>query len=288
LVEAINQNSGLSNNKSHIISAIRTASERTGVKFSYLLNEAMTESSLNPNSKAKTSSATGLYQFVEQTWLKTVKQSGDKHGLGKFADKIQIGADGIARTRTYADRKEILALRKNPQISANMAGELAKSNERVLVRKTGREIGSTELYMAHFLGASGAAKFLNKMHENPNIKAADLLPNAAKANKSIFYDKNTGKARSVSQIYAKFAKKFDDMPDISTRYAQNNVPNDVSTYKWSPSLYSNNNNNFEYAHTSMLMAQMDMDSFALNAMDYVNKIRKYENHSILSTLAKAA
>lgn len=315
MVESISNNSLLqatagqaSSGKGEVIAAIRSASESTGVEFSYLLNEAMAESSLNPTAKAKTSSATGLYQFIDQTWLKTIKESGSKHGLGEAADKIQIGGDGIARTTTYADRAEILALRNDPQVSANMAAELAKSNQRVLERKTNSDVGSTELYMAHFLGAGGASKFLNKMEENPEASAVDLFPRAANANKAVFYDNATGEARSVSEVYNKFAKKFDDMPAVGstgTAYAQASVPaNDTSATqqsKWQASVVSDVDGSLSYSRrpqlaestpfTTMMMAQMDMDMFAIDAQDYISKIGKYDEtqrRSALSTLAAAA
>ena len=61
--------------------AIHRAAASTGVDFSYLLGQARIESGFNPNARAKTSSATGLFQFIDQTWLGTVKQHGAKHRL---------------------------------------------------------------------------------------------------------------------------------------------------------------------------------------------------------------
>ncbi|MFZ1990358.1 MAG: transglycosylase SLT domain-containing protein, partial [Alphaproteobacteria bacterium] len=59
-----------------VTQALAKASRATGVDFSYLLNTAKRESSLNPDAKSKTSSATGLFQFVEQTWLQALKAHG--------------------------------------------------------------------------------------------------------------------------------------------------------------------------------------------------------------------
>ena len=77
--------------------ALRNASQATGVDFDFLVRTARRESSFNPSAKAPTSSAAGLFQFVEQTWLATVKQHGAKHGLQRFADMISRGADGRYR-----------------------------------------------------------------------------------------------------------------------------------------------------------------------------------------------
>src|SRR5689334_2132516 len=79
---------------SRMTGAIRDAARQTGAGFEYLLNTAIRESNLNPNAKAKTSSATGLFQFIDQTWLGTMKQSGASLGYSKYADAITRTADG--------------------------------------------------------------------------------------------------------------------------------------------------------------------------------------------------
>ena len=76
-----------------VYQAIHAASSSTGVDFKYLFNQARVESSLNPQAKASTSSATGLYQFIEQSWLGVVAKHGDAHGLGWAASAITRGGD---------------------------------------------------------------------------------------------------------------------------------------------------------------------------------------------------
>ncbi len=215
MIEAIsnlNAAKGLADKAMGVTQAIKLASASTGVDFAYLMNKASQESSLNPAATSATSSATGLFQFVEQTWLRTVKTYGAKYGLGAAAERISIGADGVARVKDPSARKAILDLRKNPAASAGMAAELTNENKTALKAEVGGPIGSTELYLAHFLGAGGASEFLNTMRTNPNAKAAEVLPEAAAANHGVFYDKS-GKARSLSQIYQRFAQKFDEAPD---------------------------------------------------------------------------
>lgn len=191
-----------------IINAVQKASAQTGVDFQFLMEKASTESSFNPAAKAKSSSATGLFQFIENTWLNMVKTHGEKYGLGKYANAITVNDDGKACVKDCDLKKEILNLRKNPEISALMAGEYSAENKEILESKVGGDIGATELYLAHFLGAGGAAKFLNSRDTNPEAKAAAVLPQAAAANKSVFYDRSTGRARSLEQIYDLFAQKF--------------------------------------------------------------------------------
>ena len=191
-----------------VTGAIRDAARATGAGFEYLLNTAIRESNLNPNAKAKTSSATGLFQFIDQTWLGTMKQSGAAHGYGKYVNAITRTPSGRFTVSDPAMRQEIMALRKDPAANAVMAGEFANSNAKVLTDRLGRKPSDGELYMAHFLGASGAARFIRAAEANPNGKAAALFPRAAHANNSIFYDK-TGGARSLKQVYAGLVTRHD-------------------------------------------------------------------------------
>lgn len=189
----------------NVYNAIKKASAATGVNFTYLMEKAAVESSFDTNAKAKTSSATGLYQFIESTWMGMVKKHGAQYGLEKYADKI----DDNGRVSDSKTRKEILNLRKDPEISSLMAAEFASSNNAYLQEHVGGKIGATELYMAHFLGAGGASGFLNAMNKSPNMVAADLLPEAARSNRNVFYDQKTGAPRTMREVYAFFDKKFD-------------------------------------------------------------------------------
>ncbi|WP_207458066.1 hypothetical protein [Azospirillum sp. SYSU D00513] len=196
----------------HVESAIRNASDRTGVDFSYLLEKAAAESGFRTDVKAATSSATGLYQFIDSTWLHTVKEHGAAHGLGRMAAAIQTRSDGRPFVADPEMRRKILELRKDPEVSALMAAEFTRGNKEQLEEAVGGRIGSTELYMAHFLGAGGASKFLNGMKESPNRQARELFPEAAAANRAVFYDKETGRPKTLKEIYDRFADKFAEAP----------------------------------------------------------------------------
>jgi len=192
---------------STVTGAIRQAAEITGAGFSYLLATAKLESGLNPAVKSSTSSATGLFQFIDQTWLMTMKQSGAEFGLGRYADAIERTASGRYFVRDPAMRAEILNLRKNPSANAAMAGALTRQNAARLRTRIGRDATEGELYIAHFLGAGGAAKLINAAGSNPRAQAASLFPRAAAANRSIFYDKQ-GEARSVTAVYGLLVTKL--------------------------------------------------------------------------------
>jgi len=202
-----------------VLNGIQQASANTGVDFSFLMAQAAKESGFNPDAKAKTSSASGLYQFVEQTWLSVVRKHGAEYGLGDMASKIRIAEDGKLVVADRALRKEILDLRRDPEIAAAMAAEHAADNEQRLDAKLDREVTPVDLYLAHFLGLKGAVNFLRAMEADPDQSAAAISPRAAAANKSIFYTAD-GTPRSLKQIYERFGDRietdmavYDDLDD---------------------------------------------------------------------------
>lgn len=194
--------------------AIERASARTGADFDYLMKTAARESSLNPDAKAGTSSAAGLFQFIDQTWLGMIKEHGAEHGLGQYADQISQTKGGRYVVADRQIRREILALRYDPEISATMAGEFTQDSADTLRSKLGREPTGGELYAAHFLGPGGALDLI-KAAQAGEGSAASIFPDAARANRSIFYSK-TG-ARSASEVLAVLDAKHRnaDIPDAS-------------------------------------------------------------------------
>jgi len=178
---------------------LNTAGDKSNVDFDYLLKTAMRESSLNPDAKAPSSSAVGLFQFLDTTWLQVMKEEGPRLGYQKYADAITKGPDGNYVVKDKALRTEILKLREDPQIAADMAAAFTESNGQYLESKFGRMPSPGELYIAHFLGPQGAEKLFDAGLKNPDQVAAALFPSAAKANPQIFYD---GKhARTIREVY---------------------------------------------------------------------------------------
>lgn len=174
--------------------AIARAADATGVDFQYLMAQARLESGLDPSARAGTSSAAGLFQFTDATWLGTLGRHGADHGMGWVSQVIAGG-----QVRDGDMREQVLGLRFNPEASALMAAELARDNRADLAVALGREPDSTELYLAHFLGSAGARDFLGALASEPGASAAALMPRAAAANRSIFYTAS-GTARSVSGV----------------------------------------------------------------------------------------
>lgn len=187
---------------------IRAAAEATGIPFDYLLAQANTESRMDPNAASRRSSAMGLYQFTASTWLEMVKKHGADHGLGNYADAITKGRDGKWNVADKELKAEILNLRKDPRISALMAGEYAADNGKVLEAKLGRKASTHDLYLAHFLGAGGALKVLQGIGGDQQTTAAGILPEAAKANPEVFHHQDDGEAKSVDDLYASVESRF--------------------------------------------------------------------------------
>ena len=198
----------ISNAATQITGAIRQAARSTGISFEYLLTTAKIESNLNSSAQASTSSAKGLYQFIEQTWLGTLKGSGAANGYGQYADAISRSADGRYDVADPGMRAAIMRLRSDPQASATMAGSFTRANADQLAGAIGRQPSEGELYIAHFLGPAGAGKLINAATNQPGASAADMFPQAAAANRSIFYDAS-GRPRGASDVYAKLAGRFE-------------------------------------------------------------------------------
>jgi len=207
---------------SRIELAFQSASTSTGTSFDYLVKTAARESSFNPAAKAKTSSATGLFQFIESTWLETLKEAGPKHGLEKYSDQITKTKSGKYYVSDPKMRREILDLRKDPEISSTMAGALTQKNANYLERKIGREPTDGELYMAHFLGAHGASKLIDATQANPDMRADKMFSAQARANKPIFYHRN-GKARSMQEVYQTIVSKHDAVTMIAEAGGKKNL-----------------------------------------------------------------
>lgn len=190
--------------RSVVESAIQRAANATGVDFSFLMKTAGRESGMNPAAKSGASSAAGLFQFVEQTWLSTLKQHGAKYGYARYADLIEKGSDGRYHVSGSDAHRAVMDLRLDPHAASLMAGEMTSDSAAYLKGRTGRSPTAGELYAAHFLGPQGSARLIEAAERQPGATAAHLFPDAAHANKAIFYP--GGQAATVGQVYANLTK----------------------------------------------------------------------------------
>jgi hypothetical protein len=213
-----------------VAGAIKQAAASSGMSFQYLLTTAKMESDFNPTAGASTSSAHGLFQFIDQTWLATVKEAGAQLGYGNLADQISKSSDGTYSVSDSTTRKSIMKLRDDPTVASEMAAALTQSNSFKLTGMIGRRPSDSELYMAHFMGVGGAAKLIANAEDNPQASAARLFPNAAAANRSIFYDRATGRARSVSEVYSVLQQRYASAASSqATQSAMASVGGDIKT-----------------------------------------------------------
>ena len=194
----------------HAVEIISNASEATKVSANYLLALARTESNCRSDAQAPTSTAYGMFQFIESTWLIAFHRHGAKYGERHLAEAITIDLAGRPVLRQPALRQEILAKRGDAQLAAYLAAELALENARHLQQHRRQPLTATDLYMAHFLGAHGATEFLAVLDRQPRRPAHELLPRAASANPNVFFERgNRNRPRTVAAVYSFFQQKIE-------------------------------------------------------------------------------
>jgi hypothetical protein len=190
-----------------VAGAIHKAAQATGTSFDYLLATAKVESDLDPGVTTRSSTAGGLFQFLDQTWLETLKQAGPAFGYRNYADAISRNASGRYVVGDPKLRDEIMRLRRDPTANALMGGVFTQQNLAVLSSQLGRRPSESELYIAHFLGPYSAAKAIATAKTNPGANAVGMFPAAARANQSVFFDR-VGRARSIAEACTELARRY--------------------------------------------------------------------------------
>jgi hypothetical protein len=193
-----------------LVETVLRASEVTGVDPVYMMALADKESSFSTDVKASTSSAEGLFQFIARTWLDVVREFGPRHGLHAEAAAIEV-VDGDPKVADEAMRERILGLRRDPYFSAVMAAELLKKDRASIEQRIGRELRQTEFYLAHFFGVDAAGRFMKLLDGKPKQSAPRVFPQAAKANKPLFFTRKGKKTKdlSVAEVYEKIDRMID-------------------------------------------------------------------------------
>lgn len=191
------------------LKGIQTASAESGVSFHYLLAKAAQESGFDSDAKASTSSATGLFQFTRGTWLDMMRRHGDELGFGDLASQVKESATGRMTVLNEDAEIQMLALRRDPDVSSRFAALFASDNAQTLETSLGRAASPAELYFAHFLGAWGATALVTTAEQDPTKPAVDVLPAAANANKTVFFE-NNGLARTAAGVIDWLRDKFTD------------------------------------------------------------------------------
>jgi len=190
-----------------VLQSIRSASTTTGVDFKFLVAQASLESGFQADVKAKRSSAAGLFQFTSQTWLNMIRDHGQKYGQGDLASAITTQPSGKLVVADKATEKQILDLRKDTTLSAQMAAELTKTNAAHLEKVLGHKPSAADLHLAMLLGAGGAVRFLKAHQSDATTAAAALLPAAARQNPTIFYDSGHT-PKTVAAVYQRIEESL--------------------------------------------------------------------------------
>lgn len=157
------------------------ASEMAGVDPGLMAVIAGVESTFTSDAGASSSSAKGLYQFIDTTWADMLKKYGAKYGLTESASVF------------------------DPRANALMGAEYLKENAINIKNRMGREATDLDLYLSHMLGRNGVINFLKA---NPNEIAAKVNPSGARSNPDIFTP--GGKARTVAQVHAELERRVDN------------------------------------------------------------------------------
>jgi hypothetical protein len=191
--------------RQRVAAAVRAGAQAGGASVDYLLATAQRESSLDPGARAKTSSAHGVFQFIESTWLSLIRQEGPGMGLAQEALAVRLDRRGRPRVDDPAAREALLALRADPVLSTRMAARLTARNREALAPALGREPTHGELYAAHVLGASGAIRVISARAAGSAEPPAAMLPEAARANRALFFERD-GRARDAAGLMALFER----------------------------------------------------------------------------------
>lgn len=188
-----------------IVERVVQAAKTTEMDPALLMAIADKESNFSSTAKAKTSSASGLFQFVEKTWLEAMKSFGHRYGREEEAKAIADATDAIGKVAPQR-RAQILSLRNDPYLSAALAAEMLKKDSAKIAEKVGRPLTAGETYLIHFLGPEDTERFMKAMDESPQMSAAALLPKPARANRPIFYEQQGRKLkdRTVSEVHEAF------------------------------------------------------------------------------------
>jgi hypothetical protein len=187
-----------------VVSALDGAIRSTGIDPTLLTALAWQESRFDPRARNRRSTARGLMQFTEATWLEAVRDHGPQHGLRYEAAVLSTDpASGSITTRQPRTRSRILELRDNPRYAAALAAARINRARIALAQSLGRPVGPADLYLVHLLGPAGAQRFLAALDRTPGKPAADYVAADSMAlNREVFVERGTDRKLSLAEVHA--------------------------------------------------------------------------------------
>ncbi len=190
-----------------VVRALRDAARATGADPALLLALAWKESRFDPAARNPLSSARGLMQFTEATWLEMVRDLGPRHGLARQAALLCTDhRTGTVSASSPRELARILKLRDNPRLSAAMAAERIARERDGLERALGRPAAPADLYAVHLLGPAGARRFLAELRRAPSRPALEAVRrDGVEANRGVFLARGNGRPLSLAEVHAAMA-----------------------------------------------------------------------------------
>ena len=152
-----------------------------------------------PSAQASTSSAKGLYQFIEQTWLATMKQDGAGARLWPLCRRHRAVCGRALRggRSRHACGDHAAAQRSGRQRDDGGRASRATMPSSLVSATSAAQPTEGELYIAHFLGSDGAGKLINGA-ASAAARARRRHVSAGRGGQpSIFYDRPAARAASA-------------------------------------------------------------------------------------------
>jgi hypothetical protein len=191
---------------------LSSAAEKTGTDPALLAKIVNYESGFNPDARplrkdgSRISSAHGLGQMIDSTWVQMVRSHGEQFGIQ--------GASKMSPS-------DALSLRGDAQLQANLTAALTAKNV-----ATGRRIGGANddanVYALHNLGDGDGSKFLRALKANPSAAVSSVLPpNVIANNPDLYAGGNLSVADAYSRMGSRMAKgqRFADAMSLAAPVA---------------------------------------------------------------------
>ncbi len=182
-----------------LASVLNAAGDRSDVDFDYLLKTAERESSLNPQAKAASSSATGLFQFLDTTWLQVMKSEGAAPRLPGLCRRHHPERQRRLRHQGSQGPRRGAEAAREPDGRRRHGRRLHQEQWRLSQGKIRPHAEPRRALYRAFPRAPGGREDVRRRAEKPDQVAAQLFPQAATANPTIFYDH--GRARTIREVY---------------------------------------------------------------------------------------